>query len=259
MTDRTIVVIPDIQYPKHDPIALKAVIDFIGDIEPTEVIQIGDALDYEAPSRWSTGTRAEYEGNVESESESFVQEFIVPLRGVFSGPLGFHEGNHDSRPRTYLEGRAPGLGASQHFHMERLLRFDDYDIRRLPDFNRVGPNVITTHGHLGRITLNRTAGLTALTAVRRWGVSVVMGHTHRAAAVPETSGLGEPRTVWGVEAGNLMDDSRADYLKGAPGNWQRAFVVLHLSGETFQPEVVYMRPDASFEYGGFRYYQPEAA
>ncbi|MBT2383892.1 metallophosphoesterase [Streptomyces sp. ISL-11] len=259
--NKTVVVVPDIQAPKHDQQALDAIISFIADIDPDEVIQIGDACDFEAPGRWSAGTRAEYEGSVEQEAEDLRQSFIIPVREVFDGPFGFHEGNHDLRPRRYLENRAPGLGTSDHFRMENLLRFTEHGVTRLPDFYEVAPDVITTHGHLGRIGLRQDAGATALGAAKRWGRSVVMGHTHRAAAIPWTTGIGSPRTVWGVEVGNVMREDCADYLKGAPGNWQKAFGVLHFSNGHFKPEVVYLDDGNEFVYGGYRYLQeaPDAA
>ena len=51
MTKR-IVIIPDTQIPYDDRKALNAVIRFIGDWQPDEVIHIGDLMDYPTPARW---------------------------------------------------------------------------------------------------------------------------------------------------------------------------------------------------------------
>ncbi|MEV5879282.1 metallophosphoesterase [Streptomyces sp. NPDC052101] len=256
MNDQTVVVCPDSQNPKHDPVALKAIVEFIADIQPTGVIHIGDALDFEGPARWTKDTRKEYAGNVEQEAEGFTREFIESVRAVHDGFFGIHEGNHDLRPRQYLEKYAPALADSKFFNLENLCRFEDYGVRRLPDFYEVFPDVITTHGHLGRIRLAQVAGMTALNAAKRFTKSVVMGHTHRAAAIPHTLGIGAPKTIWGVEVGHIMDESCADYLKGSPGDWQKAFGVLHYSKSgNFLPEIVYMDSNNEFEFGGYRYLQ----
>lgn len=249
---KTIVVVPDIQYPKHSAAALAAVVQFIGDVQPDEVIQIGDALDFEGPARWTKDTREEYAGDVEQESEDFRDEFIKPVRAVYSGKFGMIEGNHDLRPRAYLEKYAPALmSKSRHFHMDVLCDFAEHDVTLLPPFYEFHPGHLATHGHLGRIGLRQVAGMTAYGAALRWGKSVVMGHTHSMAAIPYTTGALEGRTIWGVEVGNLMDPAQAGYLKGTPGNWQRGFAVLHCAKSgAIQPECIYFRPDNSFDYQG---------
>ncbi|AEW94022.1 gp52 [Streptantibioticus cattleyicolor NRRL 8057 = DSM 46488] len=84
---KRIVVISDVQAPFEDKRALRNVLAFIGDYQPDEVIQIGDLVDYPAPSRWSAGTRAEFEGNVIRDSEYTKRNFLAPLREVYSGPV----------------------------------------------------------------------------------------------------------------------------------------------------------------------------
>jgi predicted phosphodiesterase len=249
---KTIVVVPDIQYPKHDRAALAAVVQFIADTQPDEVVQIGDALDFEGPARWTKDTREEYAFDVEAESEGLRDDFIKPVRAAYSGPFGMIEGNHDLRPRAYLEKYAPALQSkSRHFHFDVLCDFAAWDVELLPPFYEFWRGHVATHGHLGRIGLRHDAGMTALGAAKRWGKSVIMGHTHRMAAIPFTTGVGEEKTIWGVEAGNLMDPAQAGYLKGTPGNWQRGFVVIHCAKSgAIQPECIYFRPDNSFDYQG---------
>lgn len=251
-TTKTIVVVPDIQAPKHDKAALAAVVKFIGDVQPDEVIQIGDALDFEGPARWTKDTREEYAFDVEQEAEDFRREFIEPVRAVYDGKFGMIEGNHDLRPRAYLEKYAPALQSkSRHYHFDVLCDFASWNVDLLPAFHEFHPGHVATHGHLGRIGLRPVAGMTALGAAMRWGKSVIMGHTHRMAAIPYTTGVGEAKTIWGVEVGNLMDPNQADYLKGTPGNWQRGFAVIHCAKSgAIQPECIYFRPDNSFDYQG---------
>lgn len=238
MTKR-IVVIPDCQIPFDDRKALKAVIRFIGDTQPDEVIHIGDLADFPQPSRWSKGSAAEFEGSVFEDAEQIKRRFLGALREVYDGPLGVHEGNHDERPRVYLARYAPALAESGAFNIETLLDFDGFGVTLLPEFNKVAPGWITTHGHRGGINLSQIAGNTALNAAKRMGTSVVMGHTHRAGIGKYTMGYGGTgKVLTGMEVGNLMDMRQAGYLKGGTGNWQQAFGILDIDGAHVQPTLV---------------------
>lgn len=235
---RSIVILSDTQCPYEDKRALKSVIKFVGDYQPDEVIHVGDVVDFPQPSRWTKGTREEFEGSVFEDAAYTVKNLVAPLREVYSGPIGFHEGNHDLRPRDYLAKYAPALAyaASKPFHVETLLQFDEYEIELLPEFNRIAPGWITTHGHRGGISLSRIAGNTALNAARKLGTSLIMGHTHRLGRGSESVGYDGKivRQITGLEVGNLMDMKAAGYLKGGTANWQQGFGLIHIDGPHVQ-------------------------
>ncbi|OHT67802.1 metallophosphoesterase family protein [Mycobacteroides chelonae] len=239
MTKR-IVVISDTQIPYDDRKALKAVIRFIGDFQPDEVIHIGDLMDFPQPSRWNKGTRGEFEGSVFADCSQCKMRFLEPLRAVYSGPVGVHEGNHDLRAREYLAKYAPALAESGAFNLETLLEFEKYDVTLLPDFYDVAPGWLTTHGHRGQISLSRIAGNTALNAARKIGKSIVMGHTHRMGIGSETKGFNGKITslFTGMEVGNLMNMKQAEYLKGGTGNWQQGFGLLTVDGDHVKAEAI---------------------
>lgn len=237
---KRIVVISDTQLPYDDRKALKAVIGFIGDYQPDEVVHIGDLMDFPQPSRWNKGTAGEFEGSVFSDCEQAKRRFFGPLREVYDGSIGVHEGNHDERARTYLSKYAPALAESGAFDIDVLLDFDGFGVTKLPDFYDVAPGWVTTHGHRGGIRLSQIAGNTALNAAKKFGTSVVMGHTHRMGIGSYTYGVaGSSRlVVTGMEVGNLMDMKKAGYLKGGTGNWQQGFGLLTVNGQHVKPEVV---------------------
>lgn len=233
-------IVSDVQYPFHDRKALKAIIRAIGDVQPEEVVLIGDCLDFPQPSRWNKDTRGEFEGSIFEDSEGFQKNVLAPIREVYAGKLGMHEGNHDLRPREYLAKYAPALAESNAFNIEVLCDFEGFEMELLPMFYGVAPGWISTHGHLGQITLSRIAGNTALGAARKFGKSVVMGHTHRLGVLSETKGYGGKITsqVTGMEVGNLMDMKLAHYLKGGTANWQQGFGILTVDGTHVKPETV---------------------
>ena len=240
MSER-IVIIPDTQIPFDDRKALKALIGYIGDTQPDLVIHIGDLMDYPSPSRWTKGTKEEFQQRIKPDSEQAKTRFLGPLRAVYTGPVGVHEGNHDLRPREYLAQYAPALADyAEDFRFENLLDFDGFGVAVLPEFNKVAPGWVTTHGHRGGIRLSQNAGDTALNAAKRFNASVIMGHTHRLGLKPESRGFGGSvsATLWGMEVGNLMNMKLAGYLKGGTANWQQGFGLLTVDGHHVKPELV---------------------
>lgn len=237
---KRICVISDTQIPYHDRKAVKAVLKFIGDTQPDEVIHIGDLMDFPQPSRWNKGTAGEFEGSVFADCEHAKRNFLEPLRKIYQGPVGVHEGNHDERARTYLAKYAPALAESGAFNIETLLDFNGFGVTLLPEFNKIATGWMTTHGHRGQISLSRHSGHTALNAAEKFACSVVMGHTHRLGISFKTRGYGgNVSAQWtGVEVGHLMNQKLAQYLKGGTGNWQQGFAVLTVDGAHVKPEIV---------------------
>lgn len=237
---RRIWVVSDIQYPYHDRKAVNAVIRAIGDAQPDEVVLIGDFMDFPQPSRWSKNTREEFEGSIFEDVQTFKERVLQPLRDVYAGPIGAHEGNHDLRPREYLAKYAPALAKSKAMDIEVLCDFEAFDIDLLPAFYEIAPGWVSTHGHLGKIALSRIPGNTALNAAKKFGKSVVMGHTHKQGIGSHTTGYGGnvSKIVTGMEVGNLMDMKMAHYLKLGTADWQQGFGILTVEGQHVKPELV---------------------
>lgn len=237
---KRIVIISDTQIPYDDRRALSAVIQFIGDTQPDEVVHIGDLMDYPTPSRWSKGTADEFRQRIKPDSEQAKKRFLAPLRQVYDGPVGVHEGNHDARPYEYLEKFAPALAEyAEDFKFHNLLDFDGFGVSVLPEFYKIAPNWISTHGHRGGVRVLQKAGHSAANAASRFNTSVVIGHTHRQGIIPHTYGFaGQQTVVWSMEVGNLMNMRLAQYLKGATANWQSGFAMLTVEGRSVKPELV---------------------
>lgn len=251
---KRIVIIPDLQIPYHDRRALKGLIEFIWSTAPDEVVMIGDVLDFPQPSRWNKDTRGEFEGSIYRDVEVAKKDLFGPLRDGYDGPIGFIEGNHDERPRVYLEKYAPALSGSDSFDMSSLCDFSEFGVLTLPTFYDVAPGWVATHGHKGGIRINQIAGNTAMGAAKKFGKSVVMGHTHRLGIISHTTGVAGKvdRTLTGFEVGNLMDMRKAGYLKGGTANWQRGFGVLEVSGQSVTPIAVPVQ-GSSFFFDGIKW------
>ncbi|MEV2279303.1 metallophosphoesterase [Nocardiopsis sp. NPDC049922] len=248
---KRILVISDTQIPYEDRRALRNVVRFISTYKPDEVVHIGDLMDYPQPSRWSKDTRAEFEGSIFKDSEYAKKSFLEPLRKAYSGPIKVIEGNHDERPRLYLEKHAPALAESEQFHFETLLDFDGFGIETLRGFYDFAPDWVMTHGHLG-LPLSGIAGRSAMRAANKIGKSVVQGHTHRLGQCSETYGYrGKTHTRTGIEVGNLMDIKKAGYLRAGSANWQKGFAIMHVDGSSVTPELIPIHKNGSFVASGF--------
>lgn len=251
-----IVVISDTQMPYEDKRALKNVIAFIGEYQPDAVYQIGDLMDYPTPSRWSRGTREEYQQRVLSDSEYGKKSFLEPLRAVYSGPIGILEGNHDLRPRQYLAEQAPALAEfAETLHFSKLLDFDGFGVDVVKPFHKVGPDTVLIHGHEIKGS-SQIAGTTAFNHAMKAGVNIIMGHTHRLGIRRHTSQYigGKATRRWGFEVGNLMDVRGASYLSpGGVANWQQGFGLLYVGKYDVSPVAIDVWPDGSFVVEGQQY------
>lgn len=248
---KRIIALPDIHMPIHDKKLLKAVIRCIGEAQPDEVVQMGDLMDFPQPSRWTKGTKEEFEGSIFEDSKVAQREFLEPLREVYDGPVGVIPGNHDNRGKDYLEKYAPALAETAAFNIETLLDFEKYNVELLPDFYEIAPKWVMTHGHLGGIRLSQIAGNTALNAAKKFDKSVIMGHCHRLGMGSYTTGYDGrvSKTVTGVEVGHLMDVSKVTYLRRGVANWQQGFAVVEVDGPAVQVDLVKIER-RRFIYGG---------
>ena len=243
---------PDVQVPFHNSLQVRALNRFLGFWEPHEVIIIGDFMDYPQPSQWSKATADEFKGSVFADSE-IGKRVLGDMRVGYSGPIQFIEGNHDLRPRVYLAKYAPALAESRAFHIETLLDFDSHGVSLAEPFYQFADGWVATHGHLG-IQLSNSPGRTALGAAKRIGKSVVMGHTHRLAKLPDTIGrAGEYSTLWGMEVGHVMDmrpGSVPHYLRGGFANWQAGFGLAYVDGNDVYAQTVEIDNDGRFVFEG---------
>jgi len=114
------------------------------------------------------------------------------------------------------------------------------------------PGWVLAHGDEG--SMSQHAGITALNLAKKWGKSVICGHSHRLGMSAYTEAIGShERTLFGIEVGNLMERKKASYLRYSAANWAMGVVVLESVGKTLTPTLVPINKDGSFTALG-RYY-----
>ena len=239
--NRRYLVVPDLQIPLHHVAALKNLIKMGNHEKFDYVINTGDELDMTAQSRWVKNTKAEFTESLDAERK-LAQDILFDLRTT-----DIVRSNHTDRLYTTLLKGAPSLIGLPELTYERFMDFASLGIK----FHRRGmafeKNWFLAHGDEGN--MSKHAGITALNLAKKWHLNTVCGHSHRQGAVRHTTGLnGRYSTIWGIEAGHLMDMRQAGYLKYNSADWNMGFVVIQFGRKGHQVELIPVNQDGSFTY-----------
>ena len=234
------------QVPYHDERAVRNVAAFIRRFKPDQVITIGDEIDMPQVSRWTENTPGWFEQTLASDRDATV-EILWDLQVT-----DMIRSNHTDRLYNVIMKKIPAFLALPELKFEKFMKLDELGIKFHRKPLEFATDWIAIHGDEGSV--KPTPGLTALDAARKHGKSVVCGHTHRAgqSAFTEASGGVLGRVLRGVEVGNLMQFSKAGYMKGT-GNWQQAFAVFYVDKKTVTNTIVHIEKDGSFVFEGKRY------
>jgi hypothetical protein len=240
------------QIPYHDKRAVKNVLQFIKEYKPDEVASVGDEVDFPQISRWTRGTAGEYKGDLQAHVDA-GRRVLSSLREVHDGPIHVSRSNHMDRPLTYVRTRAPGLMGLTALTIPALLDFEKYGIQYHEEPYEIAPGWLLAHGDEG--ASSRMPGGTALALARKWGYSVVCGHTHKLGIQHEhmTVNSKVTRERWGFEVGNLMNFKSAGYLKAGSGNWNQGFGILYVDKNRVTPSPIIIKPNGSFVVEGRTY------
>ena len=241
------VLIPDMQIPYEVPKMINSLERFIKSFKPTMVASVGDEIDFQTISKWSRGTLLEYEGSIGRDRDKTV-EILERLQIKHMA-----RSNHTDRLFNTISLRAPGLLGLPELNLENFLRLPELGITLHNEPYELAPGWLLMHGDEG--SQSPTAGMTALGLAKRTNMSVVCGHTHRQACVPFTQAYtgSEEKTIYGFEVGNLMDYSKAKYIKGGMTNWQHGFGILYVDGKTVTPVSIPIQRDGSFIVDGYKW------
>lgn len=229
--------VPDLQCPDHDAKALKSVIKFLEYLEPDGIVCVGDELDSPEPSRWNKGYAGEYADTLQESIDS-CHDILGALRATTPGPFHLMRSNHGERIRTYLQRYAPALSGLRALDYSTLLGLEGLGITYHEQPFEFAPGWLLAHGDEGSST--QTAGGTALSLAKKWGKSVLAGHTHKAGIQHQhlTVNSKVVHRLFGMEIGHLMDMKKADYLKAGSANWQQAIAIIDVEGKNVVPTLV---------------------
>jgi hypothetical protein len=244
------VVVPDLQVPYHDPIAVKNVAAYIKAVRPDSVVTLGDEIDLPQISRWTENTPGWYEQTLAADRD----EAVEVLWSLVEHTKDAHmiRSNHTDRLYNVIMKKIPAFLSLPELRFEKFMKLDELGITYHKKPYAIARGIVAVHGD--EQSVKPTPGLTALEAARRHGISVICGHTHRAgqSAFTEASGGRIGRILRGWEAGHLMDVRQAHYTKGTM-NWQQAFIIIEEIGTNVQVSLINLEKDGTFVVSGKRY------
>jgi predicted phosphodiesterase len=246
---RRIVVVSDMQIPFHDAHKIKNLVSFIRAFKPDDVVTIGDEIDFNTISRFADGTPEAYAQTLGDDRDTAVQ-ILYDLQVTH-----MVRSNHSDRLYTKIMHKIPSFLSLPELRFEKFMRLDELGITYHSKALPIAPGWIAVHGD--HTPIKSQGGLSALEAARRYGKSVISGHTHRMGRSSYTEALNgrQGRILHGVEVGNLMDLSKAGYVKGY-ANWQSGFAVMYVKDRNVQVDLIYIEKDGTFVVAGKRYGRP---
>jgi hypothetical protein len=249
---KRIVVIPDLQIPLHDPKAVNALIQFIGDYKPDELYCVGDEFDAFEISRWDRGTVKEFGGTFQKNLDKTYAVMQQFRQALGNKPFHVMRSNHgETRLRSYLRA-APALATLRVLDYAELMGYKDLKITYHNRIWEFAPGWGLAHGDEG--SLITTPGGTAMALAKKTGLSMVTGHTHKAGLQHAHSGFNghHSQLLYGMEVGHMMDMAKATYLPANAGNWQQAFGILYIDRNKVTPNLITVN-NRSFIVEGTKY------
>ena len=243
---KKILIVPDLQIPFHDEVAVRNVIRFSKTFKADQTVTLGDEMDMQELGRWSEG-KADWFAQTLDENRNLTIDILWEL-----GVTDMIRSNHTDRLYNQISSKIPALGSLPELRFERFLKMDELGIKFWRDDMPIAPGWVAVHGD--HTPIKPQPGLSALEGARRRGKNVISGHTHRAgrSAFTEASGGRVGRILQGVEAGHLMDTRKASYTKGVM-NWQQAFAIMYVKDKNVQVDLIHIEKDGTFIVGGKSY------
>jgi predicted phosphodiesterase len=254
MATKTTVILPDIQYPYHDKLAMSKIVRVIKDIQPDSVLQIGDGIDFPTVSRWAKDTALEYAPTLQLHIDGFKGLLSEVREAAPDAAITWLEGNHDLRLKEFIRSYAPALGTLRALEVENLFGLPELGVEYAKGPLHVGTNTYAVHGHeSGGYSASATAW--DLKFIKRYGSdkSFVFGHTHQPFLLTRAFGYeGKVSPRFTMNVGSVMDPVQATYVKDGAVNWVMSFALLRDDGKRVYPDLITM-VDRGFWFNGVKY------
>ena len=242
-------VISDLQVPYQLDSAVKNITKLARREKFDAVLVVGDEIDFQTISRWSQGTPLSFEQTIHQDRELTKQ--ILWDFSEYSQECHIIRSNHSDRLYSTLL-KTPGLISLPELQYPKFMGFAEMGMTYHKTAFEFHPGWVLAHGDEG--SMSQHAGITALNLAKKWGKSVVAGHSHRLGMSAYTEAIGSYyRPLYGIEVGNLMNRQKASYLRYSAANWQMGFAILEATGKSLTPTLVPVNKDGSFTALGRHY------
>lgn len=247
------VIVPDLQVPYHDAVAVRNVAAFIKAYRPDSVVILGDEIDLPMISKWEEAKMGWFEQTLHDDREEAIE--VLWSLTEYAKEAHVTRSNHTDRLYNVIMRKIPAFLALPELRYDKFMRFDELGISYHKKPYQIAKGWIAIHGDEGSISPH--AGMTALGHARKMGQNVICGHTHRAgqSAFSEASGGVLRRVHRGVDAGHLMDLKQAHYTRGT-ANWQQSITIMTEDAKGVQTDLINIEKDGTFVVHGKRYGRP---
>ena len=219
----TIVVLSDVHVPEHDRKVWATSLELIRDIEPGEIILLGDFLEMSSVSQHGG---AELEKLTEDFSAG--KQALKQLREVVGEDckITYLEGNHESRLTRFLMSKAPSLRDSLSYQIG--LELDSLGVEWVPEHRQpvTRGDIDFTHGHQDlRERPSKFHSGKMAEVYGRPERTVMYGHTHKPQVFTRPT-VGGHATAIGLGCARTLQPG---WLHGAQAGWVHQIAVVYLS------------------------------
>lgn len=206
---------------------MAAVEAYMADLQPDEIIYLGDLLDLNCISAHNLGNLRAV------ESTRLLKDFDAANamldRHAELTPLTkrrtYAEGNHEFRASRWVDANPQMEGI---IDIEKNLRLKERGIKYYKSWSKGEVHRIGKAAFVHGIY---TSTNHAKNHVDAYGENVFYGHVHDVQAHSKTT-HGDNKTIIGQSLGCLCD-YKQDYMKGHPSKWQQAFGVFNFFPDGF--------------------------
>jgi hypothetical protein len=206
------------------------------------VLNVGDELDLNTISKYSQGKAESFQQTLNADRD-LCKDILYDLKtDVVS------RSNHGDRLFSAVS-QIPGLMALPELQYEKFMAYDDLGIyfAKKP-YEIPGTDFVLCHGDEGN--LSRVGGSSALNIAKRWGRSVIAGHSHRMGYTCHSEAFNGrlQRVLVGIEVGHTCNISKMRYLAkgGYYANWQAGAVIMTIKRGNSSFEMIRFNTDGSF-------------
>jgi len=219
---KRVLIIPDCHIPYHNKKAYALMLEVAKDINPEEIVILGDYADFYAVN--GHGKAADMQHTLNEEVEE-VKYHLNELRELFpEAKIVYIEGNHENRLARYIDKNARSLHGLM--STKNLLNLDSLNIDFVPydprqQYSVGGSKLYARHEPAG------SGKYSAAATVNHFCASVIFGHVHAIQEYQFITGFGEIHR--GIGCGWLGDEHHRvmNYVKKQP-QWSLGFAIVDI-------------------------------
>jgi hypothetical protein len=167
-------IVSDWHVPKHDKRKVALWFKIMKEWKPDFITVNGDFDDFEAPSRWVSGTPTEYTERVAITTETVSKKILREIREDHpNAEIDWLDGNHEFRLEDYVAKNAPALVGS--ITIPKIFDLDNLGIEHQPYGAPPKKKFGGYYVHHGTF-ISKNAGESVKKEIEHYGVSIIMGH-----------------------------------------------------------------------------------